>query len=413
MDRQYWMDYLSNRTNPVITGQHLSYYPKDYQAGYRALFEPLQTAHGKTPYMPGLTIGLKSTTEQNKAALDYLHGKGFDFIHVDHHPDNPWTGGNSWDTTAADMPNLNTNPAWLAELARIKDVLLYARQLGMVCLWRPLHEMNADNCFWWDLGSAKRSVAPFKAAWAFMHNYLADVDNLIWCYCPMNMGWTDVYIDMCPPADQFDVVGIDLYNNAATLSKDGYAKLLSLGKPVGFGEAGPGGLGPMDCTAWVTACTTLYPAMRFIQFWHSWDVCAAALSDAPDAAEILSNNHFLNYGDSVLNGTFEIALLSSNPTKARLTWDYPAAQTVTISGVGKVAAKGTKTVSLAQSGIAYTLTAAMGNQTTTSTVTAAAQIARRSGELVAARDALIAKTNDKVAVYNGQIESLNSLLAAG
>lgn len=408
MDKAYWLNYLS-KSSPVITGQHLSYYTKDYAVGYRDYFEASQAAHGAMPYMPGLTIGNGSTTEQSKAALLFLSQKGFTFLNVDHHPMNPWTGGNSWDTTVTDMPNLNTNQAWLTELSRIKDILLYAKQLGITCLWRPLHEMNADNCFWWDLGSAKRSVAPFKAAWAFMRNCLADVDNLIWEYCPMNMGWSDVYVDMCPPADQFDVVGLDLYSDTATISKDGYTKLLSLGKPIGFGEAGPSGEGPMNCAAWVEACRTKYPAVRFIQFWHSWDTCAAALQDAPNAALILANDLFLNSGAVMLDGVFSIALMSTNPEKAWLTWDYPAAQSVTITGVGNVAAKGKKSVTLANTGIAYALTATRGRQSVTATVTAEPLIRQRISELTAARDTLTAK----VAVYNGQIEHLVNLLPIG
>lgn len=402
MNKQYWLDYLNNPSSPVITGQHLSYYTKDYDDGYRDYFEASQTTHNKMPYMPGLTIGNGSTTEQSKEALLFLSQKGFTFLNIDHHPMNPWTGGNSWDTTVVDMPNLNTNQVWLLELARIKDILLYAKQLGIVCLWRPLHEMNADKCFWWDLGSSNRSVVPFKKAWEFMYNYLSDVDNLIWEYCPMNMGWSDVYIDMCPPTNQFDVVGLDLYSNSATISKDGYTKLLSLGKPIGFGEAGPSDTGPADAGIWSNACKKTYPLIKFIQFWHSWDTCSASIIDATNVKSILCDKYFLSR-ESLIKPIVpaSISLYKTNPLKATISWSYPEAQLVSISGIGNVPTTGKKAVSLVDS-TKYEITATVYG-------IPIIHIVNATSLLEVERDKLTVQANKEYAKLDVIVSKLNSV----
>ena len=300
MNKVTVMEMLNDTTQPKWLGQHLSYYPSDYAKGYQLYFSSLQAAYGKRPYLPGLTVGLGSTLADCKAAIDYLKVQGYTVLHLDHHANNPWTNGDPWDCSYTNLAHLNELPAWNIELARLCDLFLYAKQQGLVLWWRPFHEANSNRGFWWDWGCAGQQVAPFKAAWHYMFNRFANAgcDNLLWVYSPLAMGWTDIYTDMAPAINEFDVVAVDLYSNTATLPKNSYAALLSLGVPVGFGECGPES-GNTDAALWLNAVKSVYPQMRFLQFWHNWDTVTAALAGADNAGILLNDNSILTTAVSV------------------------------------------------------------------------------------------------------------------
>jgi len=165
MEKDQCLTLLRDPSAPKLVGQHLEYYPGDFVIGYQKYFAPLQDAYGKRPSLPGLTVGLGATLTQCKAALDYLKARDYTVIHADHHPLNPWTGGDPWDCSYTNLAQLNSTPAWQTELTRLRDLFLYAKQQGIVLLWRPFHEANSDGSFWWDWGTAGQTCAPFKAAW--------------------------------------------------------------------------------------------------------------------------------------------------------------------------------------------------------------------------------------------------------
>ena len=304
MNKSEWLAHLSDTNARIILGQHLSYLPADYASGYTATVTPLKTAYGKRPMTVGFTLGLGAPASTLKAGLDYLKARDYELIFFDHHPNNPWTGGDPWDTSVSDMDNLNTNTTWIAELDKLVEVFLYAKSLGMVGIWRPLHEMNGNNSFWWDWGCAGERVTPFKNAWHFMREYLdfRGVDNLLWCYSVLSMGWTDLYTEMAPASDEYELVGLDLYSDTATIPTSGYTVLTSLGKPFGFSEAGPNTSATMSANLWLDAVLNDYPATRYIQFWHSWSNLEVALTDMNDDGTFINNTRIMTLEDTTPSG---------------------------------------------------------------------------------------------------------------
>jgi hypothetical protein len=287
MNKQELLTYLANMNNPKVLGQHLEYTAADTVTGYNKYFAPLQTTYGKMPVLPSITLGLGVTLAQCKASLDFLNLKGFTYIHCDHHANNPWTGGDSWDTSNVNMAGLSTNANWLKELDKVKQVLLYAKSIGFTVIWRPFHEMNSEGGFWWDWGTAGKKLQPFKDAWHFMYNYLAECD-VIWCYSVIDTNYTELYQMMAPMSNEFDLVGIDVYSDSATIKSNGYAILTSLGKPFGFSEAGPAGKNGNAAT-WLNSIKFTYPKTMLCSFWHTWDKCNAALANMSNIGTLIND----------------------------------------------------------------------------------------------------------------------------
>lgn len=379
MNKTELLALLNDPTAPKLTGQHLSYYPGDYTAGYQSLMAPLQTAYGKMPLMPGLTVGLGATAAECKAALDYLQARGFTVVMFDHHPNNPWTGGDPWDCRQADLAHLSACPAWQSELQKLREVFLYAKALGIVGLWRPFHEANSDGSFWWDWGTAGQTCAPFKAAWHDLRAYLdnAGVDNLVWMYSLLDMGWTDIYRDLAPAAAEFDAVGLDLYNNAATIAKDGYAVLTGMDKPFGFSEAGPS-VGSMSALDWLSACKTRYPLTRFISFWHDFGTVKAALVDMSSPGSLLNDSAFLTTAGTTAPPVTPTATISATVKrwlawwKVTLTWQTTNATGAVLNGKS-VAFSGSQTRYVSRGTYDYVLVATRGSEAVSATVTVTAK----------------------------------------
>lgn len=367
-----WLSNLQMTGTPVIVGQHLEYNPWDYALGYQRYFAPLQATYNRQPLMPGLTLGLGATAAQGQAALAYLKERGFSLVCFDHHALNPWTGGSPWDTRQADLVNLASNAAWRAEVAKLQAIFLYAQSLGITGIWRPFHEANSNGSFWWDWGCAGQQVAPFKNAWHALYQDLraAGVNNLLWCYSLLNMGWTDIYLEMAPAAEEFDLVGLDLYSDTATLSPQGYAVLQSLGKPIGLTEVGPE-KGYTDALLWLATCQR-YPALRFIQFWHSWDICHAALVSMANAGRLLHDAGMQTLGSAPAEPS-PVATLNATVKrelwwwKIALTWSCQQATGAVLNGKS-VPLVGSQTRRVARGTYTYVLTANRGELITSATV---------------------------------------------
>lgn len=91
----------------------------------------------------------------------------------------------------------------------MRDIDAIAEQLkkfdaaGVPILWRPLHEADG-RWFWW----GAKGPDSFKALWSLLFDRLTRVHqlhNLIWVYTGTTQ-W-----DWYPPANEFDVIGVDFY----------------------------------------------------------------------------------------------------------------------------------------------------------------------------------------------------------
>jgi mannan endo-1,4-beta-mannosidase len=125
----------------------------------------------------------------------------------------PWKDG-KLDTASADFRSLKD------DLDKVAALLKLLKDQDIPVLWRPLHEA-AGGWFWWGASCP----APCIALWEYMYNYLTDtkgLNNLIWVWNGQNAAWF-------PNADTVDIVGYDVYTNAATsTSAQNYSSQLQI-----------------------------------------------------------------------------------------------------------------------------------------------------------------------------------------
>jgi len=120
-----------------------------------------------------------------------------------------WFNGFSTVATTFDIAAALKDPAGDDYKLLLRDIDAIAVQLkkfddaGVPILWRPLHEADG-GWFWW----GAKGPAAFKQLWSLMHDRLTKhhkLHNLIWVYTG-SAEW-----DWYPPADEFDIVGVDFY----------------------------------------------------------------------------------------------------------------------------------------------------------------------------------------------------------
>lgn len=138
---------------------------------------------------------------------------------VSWHADNPVSGGDAWDTTAAVYAILPGGPghelfrSWLDTLA---DFFLSVRTPDgtlVPIVFRPYHEMSG-GWFWWGAGNA--TPGDYQALWRFTVDYLRDekgVHNLLWAYSTAGLGESGEagYWTWYPGDAYVDVLGFDDY----------------------------------------------------------------------------------------------------------------------------------------------------------------------------------------------------------
>lgn len=187
----------------------------------------------------------------NQILIDYWNAGGL--VSVMWHTPNPWTGQSAHDSRLlGNFSDLYTpgNPMYATWHKMLDDLALGLTPLqkaGVVVLFRPFHEQNGDF-FWWGNHGPNTSPTPaeFAALWQDAFNYLSyekKLDNLLWVYCPNRTGGSDDKNDvLCfnPGRNFIDIVGVDDYESDDRINRRiPYDQLLSLGKPLGFGEYGP------------------------------------------------------------------------------------------------------------------------------------------------------------------------------
>lgn len=138
---------------------------------------------------------------------------------VSWHADNPVSGGDTWDTTAAVAAILPGGPrhdlyrGWLDRLAEFFLSIRTADGEAVPLVFRPFHEMSG-GWFWWGAGNA--SAADYRSLWRFTVEYLRDergVHNLLWAYSTNALSELeeDGYWRWYPGDDYVDVLGFDDY----------------------------------------------------------------------------------------------------------------------------------------------------------------------------------------------------------
>ncbi len=138
----------------------------------------------------------------------------------------------SWNTTSTYYKNM------IADIDKVADYFLDLQEEGVAAIFRPLHEASGA-WFWWGTQGGANYAKLYQLVYNEMVN-VKGVKNLVWVWNPEYA--TDS--DWNPGAGYYDVVSIDIYNNAKDYQSNYVAfnnlkKLTSNSKLVALSENGP------------------------------------------------------------------------------------------------------------------------------------------------------------------------------
>lgn len=126
----------------------------------------------------------------------------------------------------------------IKDIDTVADYFLSLQDLGIACIFRPLHEASG-GWFWWGADTADKYVKLYQLIVDEMVGKKG-VHNVIWVWNPCKTGDAD----WNPGSDYYDVVAIDIYNNAFDYSSNyaAFDKLRTLTdgkKIIALSENGP------------------------------------------------------------------------------------------------------------------------------------------------------------------------------
>jgi mannan endo-1,4-beta-mannosidase len=282
--------------NRIIVGQHCSDNGllNTYEI-YDTYFENLYKNTGKYPALLGNDYGMKSTIRYAEInSLIIKHWEAGGLVTLSWHADCPWFDGYNAHYKASeyksvidltqllkDAPESAAKTSYRKELLAVGEALKQLKEVGVIVLWRPFHEMNGVG-FWWCVDDLKNPANQddYEDLWRDMYNtytYDLELDNLIWVYSShFSCIWASSVSAMYPGDDVVDVVGVDIYTDVPTFND--YEELKQYNKPVVITE-----IGPSENTHGIydereIIRTYSGKAAYFLQ-WHSWEGAEVAIID--------------------------------------------------------------------------------------------------------------------------------------
>ena len=171
-------------------------------------------------WRPGNEVEFYTKEAEKGASTDFDFTKAF------------MTGTTTWDTLSTTYQSL------VADIDVVAGYMLELQEAGVAAIFRPLHE-SGGNWFWW----SSHTGAQFAALYRLVYERLVfkkGVKNLIWVFNPQDATMTD----WNPGSTYYDVLGIDIYNNANDHSSNSSAffdLMLKFGndKVLALSENGP------------------------------------------------------------------------------------------------------------------------------------------------------------------------------
>lgn len=97
----------------------------------------------------------------------------------------------------------------IADIDYIADYFLQLQKDGVAAIFRPLHEAGGDWFWWSNNTTGEQYAALYRLVYDEMVN-VKGVKNLVWVFNPeasLDVSWD-------PGADYYDVISVDIYNNA-------------------------------------------------------------------------------------------------------------------------------------------------------------------------------------------------------
>ena len=111
-------------------------------------------------------------------------------------------GTTNWDTLST------AYKALVGDIDAVAKIFLDLQKEGVAAIFRPLHE-SGGNWFWWSTHTGKQFAALYQLVYERMV-FKNGVNNLIWVFNPQDaskISWT-------PGETHYDVLSVDIYNNA-------------------------------------------------------------------------------------------------------------------------------------------------------------------------------------------------------
>ena len=173
------------------------------------------------------------------------------------------------------LPGGADRAAWLASMDAVAATLQYLQANNVTVLYRPMHEMNGSWTPYYTTDTAS-----FQALWQDLFTYFTQtkgLNNLIWVFGPNDATGT---VPSCQPyypgSAYVDIVGADVYNDAATMHE--YNFFTTLGKPIFYTEFGNGsgsGGGTYNGTynfetQLIATIKNTYPKIVGFLAWSDW-----------------------------------------------------------------------------------------------------------------------------------------------
>jgi len=133
------------------------------------------------------------------------------------HPENPVSGGNSWDVSAeplrmmADSRALtDTLTAWIGRAADFISSLRDDKGNRIPVIFRPWHELTG-SWFWW--GGSHCTPEQYRELWRLTRKVFDSkgIDNVLWAYSPDRLNSYEAYIERYPGDEYVDIMGADCY----------------------------------------------------------------------------------------------------------------------------------------------------------------------------------------------------------
>jgi mannan endo-1,4-beta-mannosidase len=156
--------------------------------------------------------------------------------------DDQWTELVTYSTTTTTL-----NHKWRDRIDEIVPYLQYLKDNGVEVLWRPLHEMNDDWCWWCGRPGPTGSLKLYQNTHDYMV-YTKGLTNLIWVWNVKDvtptttiLSATSVYTSYYPrdeDVDYVDVVSMDPLNYGFTADNYSATLIIAKDKPIAIGECG-------------------------------------------------------------------------------------------------------------------------------------------------------------------------------